>query len=255
MSNKGLYGAKILVDILKGHKLYSSLQKYNRDIIKATEGYVMQSDRNYDLTKKEASFWFDPGAVRNLPMSSNYPGNLPIQQDPRLDLVLYVPNYFSLLLINTLYRAQNINIEEQACGMGRLSFYLSKLGFEDFHLMDNFTQMPKTLLDALMGPAGIKYTLNDIGYKPTVLNLVGYTYFIKPVLPETELVIISDNTTLVIDDAEKGLMYRDHDLVKYSPLEGKVCLAEDVNGVGRAYCNKDKVDEFVAKLKQYRSDI
>ncbi len=159
-----------------------------------------------------------------------------------------------MLLINTLYsNRREVLIEEQAGGMGVLLFYLNKLGFANFTLIDNWTQLPKSLMESLLSSNGIVPHLTPPEQAPTIINLIGYTYFIKSIQPETELVICYNNTSLITRGEGESWMYRDGCLEKNSVMTNKVWLATDKYGLANAYCNKDKVEEFTAKLKQFEA--
>lgn len=245
------YGASLIIDSLKGQALYKSLEQYNILIDKACANFSFTSN-TYDVKNNQGSFWFDPRCVRDLAISHVYPKTLPVQKDKKFCLTLYAPNYFSLLLINTLYDNKDILIEEQAGGMGALLMYLNKLGYNNFNMIDNFTQLPKKLYDDFMVACNINPKLNDWECIPNIVNLIGYTYFIKPIKPETELVICYNNTSLMVQGDRENIMFRDQCLEKYSVLENKVWLASDKYGLANAYCNKDKLEEFYQKLEKYQ---
>lgn len=242
----------LMIDICKGWELFQNLEQYNYGIWKACEGYTFTSEE-YDLPNKKLSWWFDPRCVRDLAISHVYPKCLPIQHDSRLCLTLYAPNYFSLLLINTLFQEKGIIIEDQAGGMGRLLYYLRKLEFNSFNNIDNFTQLPQDLFEKLMQIGEVPYKLNNFECVPKILNLIGYTYFIKPIHPNTELVIVYNRPGLIKGENEQ-YQYANQSLENYTPMENKVHLAECKYGLAHAYCNKDKFEEFKRKLEKYRSE-
>ena len=255
MTKYNPYGPAIIVDSCKGDHIYNKLQPYNHTIFDACKGYTFVSDRMYDLQNFEASWWFDPRCVADLPISHVYPACLPVQHDARFSLVLYAPNYLGLLLTSVLYEnKKDIMIEDQAGGMGCFFYYLHLLGYKNFNLIENFSQMPQGLFENLIVKNNIPCILNDMQLTPTVLNLVGYTYFIKSIRKETELVITYNNTDLVIKGEDENRMYRDGCLTKNTLMENKVWLCQDKYGLANAWCNKDKLDEFVSKLERYKAE-
>lgn len=247
------YDFQLKIDTCKGFELFNNLSVHNGAIFRACKGFKFINSGTYDTSKKECSWWYDPMRIDSHPLSHTYPRTHPIQADPRLCLKLYAPNYFSLLLINTLYDNKDILIEEQAGGMGILLFYLSKLGFKNFSLIENWSQLPKELMESLLCTENIFPHLTPPEQIPEVMNLVGYTYLIKPIEEKTELVITYNNTDLVVKGEGEDLMYRNGCLEKYTIMQNKVKLATDIYGLANAYCNKDKVEEFTKKLERYKA--
>lgn len=249
------YGSAITIDSLKGNDLYSSLHQYNLEVFRSCKNFKF--GEGYQGKTDAASWWFNPKEVDNHPLSHLY--HLPIkthhvQKDPRFCLPLYAPNYFSLLLINTLYEdRKDVLVEEQAGGQGVLLFYLNKLGFKNFTLIDNWTQLPIELMQSLLYTADIYPHLTPPEKIPEIVNLIGYTYFVKPINPETELVITYNNTALVIKGEGETYMFRDQCLERYSIMQNKVWLATEKHGLANAYCNKDKVEEFTEKLRKFEA--
>lgn len=241
----------MIIDIFKGSQLYTDLIPHNGVILDACKGFEFTNGGTYDTTKRESSWWFNPLQVRQLPISHVYPNLLPVQEDPRLCLYLYAPNYMSLMLINRLYKGKDIIIEEQACGMGRLSFYLNKLGFNNFSFIDNFSQLCPELFQALTGK--LTHTLNDYEIVPDVLNLVGLPYFVKRVYPQTELVITYNRTNL-IEEMEGKLFYRPDENHYGGMLEmsDKVFLCKDKYDMTNVWCNANKYDEFKSKIEEFK---
>jgi len=247
------YSYQLKVDMLKGENLYKSLICENEKIDKVSKNYEFHSDA-YDVNKKMASWWFEPQKTNRLPSSIAYPYVTPVQKHSSLKLYLYYSNYFSLMLIDALYsEKKDILIEEQAGGRGDLLVYLKALGFANFNMIDNFTQLPKSLYEDMMKEINVQPKLNDFSCAPTVLNLVGLPYFIKSIHKETELVITYDNQWVVGKGEGESYHYKDGGHEKNTVMENKVWLATEVHGAANAYCNKDKVEEFYTKLEKYRS--
>lgn len=242
----------MIIDIFKGEQLYQNLKHLNPLIASACQGFHFIDGRPYDTTQNEASWWFDPMKVRNLAISHVYPECLEVQKDPRLCLNLYAPNYLSLLLINTLYPDKDTVIEDQAAGMGRLIFYLHKLGYKQFNAIEDFTQLPRALFQSNMDKNNIYCHLNVMGLVPKIVNLVGYTVFPKKIFLDTELVIVYNNEDIIIKGESTDLMYRTT-LENFQLLENKVFLCKDNYDLAKAYCNKEKYDEFKNKLREYEA--
>lgn len=249
-------GYQLVIDSCKGEELYRSLHQYNIHIFKSCNGFRFVHNKEVEPDKNESSWWFQPEKVDSHPLSHLYhlePNTHPVQKDPRFCLKLYAPNYFSLLLIHTLYSEdKNILIEEQCGGRGDLLFYLNKLGYNRFTLIENWSQLPKALMESLLSTHNIFPHLTPPEEDPKVVNLIGYTYFVKPINPNTELVITYNNTSLITRGEGESWMYRDGCLEKYSVMENKVWLATDKYGLANAYCNKNKVEEFIEKLLKYK---
>lgn len=247
---------QLVIDSCKGEELYRSLHQYNIAIFKSCNGFRFISSGEVNTNANQASWWFAPERVDTHPLSHLYhlnPNTHPVQKDPRFCLKLYAPNYFSLLLINTLYQEKkDILIEEQCGGRGDLIFYLSKLGFKDFTLIENWTQLPKALMESLLTTHNIFPHLTPPDKDPEVINLIGYTYFVRPIYAGTELVITYNNTSLITRGEGETFMYRDGCLEKYSLMKDMVWLATDKYGLANAYCKRDKVEEFTEKLKPYQ---
>lgn len=245
------YGYQLKIDMLKGENLYKSLIPENQKIDKVSKNFEFHSD-GYDVNKNQSSWWFDPKNTNRLPSSIAYPYVTAIQKHSFLKLYLYYSNYFSLMLIDALYsEKKDILIEEQAGGRGDLLVYLKALGFSNFHMIDNFTQLPKSLYENMMKEINVQPKLNDFSCVPIVLNLVGLPYFIKPINKETELVVTYDNQSLIGKGEGENYHYKDDGHEKNTVMENKVWLATESHGAANAYCNKDKVEEFTEKLRKY----
>lgn len=243
----------MVIDIFKGSRLYTDLKPHNNVILDVCKGFDFISNRKYDTTRSESSWWFSPKMIRQLPISHVYPKCLPVQEDPRMCLYLYAPNYLSLMLINKLYKGKDIIIEDQASGMGRLSFYLNKLGFQNFSFIDNFCQLCPELFSVFMFKTKMYYTLNDYTVVSDVLNLVGLPYFVKRIYPQTELVL-TYNRTCLIKEIDGKLFYRPdkHHYSGMLEMNNKVFLCKDQYDMMNVYCNADKYDEFKSKIEEFK---
>lgn len=238
----------MILDLFKGVELYQSLKPYTPSLNSVCKEFSFISHREYDVTKKEASWWFNPKEVNKLPISHVYPQCLEVQKDPRLCLNLYIPNYVSLLVINELYEDKNILIEDQAAGMGRLLFYLNKLGYNNFNAIESFDQLPEKLFMANILNNNIPCVLNDYSVVPEVVNLVGYTEFPKKIKLDTNLVITYNNVNLITKQNGDFVYNVDHST---AILKNKVFLCKDNYDLTKIYCNKEKYEEFKSKLEKF----
>jgi len=234
------------IDLFNGKDLFKSLANYNMAIanIAYTANYSDAND--YKVGEGGASFWFDPSQIRTTPTSRYYPLGHPVQLDTRLCLVLHVANYVSLLIINTLYaNTKDVLIEDMCCGMGNLVFYLSKLGFTNFSMVDNFTQIPYSMFDETMrliarSTPTFQCSVNDSTSSPKIINLVSYTSFLRSVIPDSadllmfSVPIMPGMGNLEIND---WMFYQEYCLLAY-----------DANQFMWIYCTKDKYQEFAEKL-------
>lgn len=236
------------IDIFKYPWIYLYLEKFNQDIrdICGRHTIIRRQSEKYDAHEGGSSWWFHPENIRDLHLPSTYPGKTPMFQEPRFNLQLYGANYPTLFLINELFsNRKNIVIEDYACGMGRLIYYLSKCGYKEFNCIEDFSQVAKCLLEDTLTTAGLSHRINNQTIQAQVVNIVGYTRYYKKI-----------NTCV-----ELYCMYSD---VDYSPtgieqlkLRDELCkkkyklLCWDKDDMIHAYCRCDKHSEFVAKLKPY----
>lgn len=236
----------MIINLLKGKELYRSLEQYNVDFNSCYNNVKFVHDRVYNTAYMEASWWFDPKMVRRLPLShlhTEQNPTLPIQREPDLCLNLYAPNYLFLLLINELYQnKKHILIEDRGGGMGALIFYLYKLGFNNFNMIENFSQLCPELFLRLMRNHSINCSLNRVDISPIAVNLVGYTQFMTGVYESIELFCIYNQDRLIkelnqrIDCGEKDLKF----------------LCRDKDNIIYAYCKKEKHEEFTQKIEKFK---
>lgn len=233
------------IDIFKNMTLYKNLEQYNKDIIEVCsrkQFHFAKGKKGYDVMKGGSSNWFDPTQFRECALTTSYPETDPITFNPKFNLILYAANYLALFLINLLYQdKRNTTIEDLCGGAGYLIFYLSKCGFNNLYMTENFTQVSPLLLSAIVRKANIKLHLNIETVEPTVINIVGYPWFEKDWNKSVELFCIypCDNMfkTIIPEIESKG--YK------------KLC--EDSDYLCLAYCREDKFNEFMEKIKSYES--
>jgi len=152
----------MIIDVFKDYNFFKNLESYNNDIRDVCKNYkFVREGEEYDLNNKIVSGWFDPDHVKDLYISEFYPKKVPLPYHPKFNLILHCYNYVSMYVINKLYSdRKDILIEDQAGGMGRFLYYLSKLGFSNFHNVDNFSQLCVSLFEDLMKKGSIQCKLN-----------------------------------------------------------------------------------------------
>ena len=232
------------IDIHKYSDPWDFLIKYNEDLFKvflSPEFHYGGPTSGYDVLRGGSSPWFDPAQFREAALTTSYPETDPRTRDKeRFPLFLYAPNYLPLFLINLLYEGKdNTSIEDLCGGAGRLVFYLAKLGFNNFYLAENFSQVSPHLLSAVMQEGDIDLKLNHSDVQPQVLILIGYPWIPKGFRESVELFCVypCDNMFKTIIPEIKEMGYKR--------------LCEDSDYMCLAYCREDKYDEFIEKIKHY----
>ena len=235
------------IRIFKNMEFWESLSKYNKDIIEVYN----------KIDKKDCTWWFDPNRVSDLEIRVNFSTNLlrltPNAINKRFKLIMHPSNYLTLWLINLLYSDnKDILIEDIYCGMGRLIFYLSKLGFTNFHAIDNFSQIKQYIFEALMKKGNIKnYRLNNeefgLAVFPKIINLVGYPFYFKPEGAKEKFPL---NCELVCMYPQLNIQKTFIEKILIPNNYVKLCSDEDTFQI--AYCNKDIYNKFYNKIKEYK---
>jgi len=249
------------INILKDITWINELEQYNKDILEVCDNYTFLSTP-YDTKKNEASYWFKPINYNRNPLSKTYPYPAIIQSRPEYKLIEYLPNYLSLFVIKELYSdRKKALIEDFGAGMGKLFFFLSKLGFTDFNIIENFSQLPKQLLLDMMSKGDYWPSINDLQASPVIVNNCGAPFtFITHGLDPDGLFLYKKPT-----DRYRGK--RDFSQLElicfYSNLEfeklaikilkpmGYSFLCEDNDNIGNVWCRNDKLEEFTEKLTPY----
>ncbi len=255
----------INIDVFKDNGLYRYLEQYNPIVEQIARSANYQKEGDYNVEQNEASFWFNPDKQRKTWFPQTYPKPHPIQEDIRLNLCMHCANCASILLINTLFQNRKyILIEDICCGMGNFIFYLSKLGFNNFAAIDNFSQLPKSMFTNLMKEGNIKYTLNDFENNPIVTNIIAFTKYVKRNVISKERMIVDGQDhihevygpEIIPDSIELFLTYypinpgnnnlhidNDKFFERFTPL------SKDSYGMIYGYCRNDKYNEFQEKLQ------
>jgi len=227
------------IDIFKTN-LFEDLKQYNQEIIDVCDRHKIEKfgdGRNFDTS----NWWFDPRNINKLHLTSTwkergeiiYPEPNPIVYDKKYCLILYVPNYLTLFLVNKLFSDKNILFEDLGCGLSQVSFYLSKLGFKNFSFVENFKHLTKALFYDFMISNNIIFMLNAEDTKPTVTNIVGHHPYPKEIIRSNELFITYQKDELV-------------DM--FDHLDGYRFLCEDQDCLSKAYAREDKYEEFKERL-------
>ena len=233
----------MIIDVFNADSPFEHLKQYNELVIRAWDKVTQLDGARYvyrsDPTK-EVSSWFNPHNVSKLPFTKHYPKLIPLNHDPKFSLLDNRPNYVSIFLINALYRdRKDVVIEDVCCGSGRFTFYLSKLGFSNFSLFDDFSQMLPELLTSLVD--GIGYELNGSVkvVRPVVSNQVAYPYIVRDYTDSLELVCIYNNENLldgIISHLAEAGDYR--------------LLCSDRDDLMSCFVRGDKFDEFYDIIKK-----
>lgn len=243
------------IDIFKNN-IFNDLVQYNSTIIQITKKETFDSEK--------ISNWFNPKYCNLIPLARSYPEVEEFQLSPNWNLVMTLPNYVSLFVISKLYKDNTGILIEDACsGMGVLPFYLSKLGFGNFHIIENFSQIESSFLTKLLNTTGSTYQVNVIDTKPTVVNLACFPMYPKkldgagnPFFAFTRYIEFVDNQeripTCIEDSIELFIMYKNQLYLKNELLRKDfVYLGTDTNAMMFIYCRKNKYDQFYNTLKEY----
>lgn len=232
------------IDIHKYSDPWTDLKRYNEDIVevfKRPDFHYGGGSSGYDTLRGGSSPWFDPSQFRQAALTTSYPEIDPRTADEeRFPLILYAPNYLPLFLLNLIYKGKdNTSIEDLCGGAGRLVFYLSKLGFNNFYLAENFSQVSPHLLAALMIKGNIDLKLNHSDVQPQVSVLIGYPWIPKGFRKSIELFCVypCDNMFKTIIPEIKAMGYKR--------------LCEDSDYMCLAYCREDKYTEFMTRIQEY----
>jgi hypothetical protein len=258
----------MIINILKDSSLYKNLEKYNSVIRQISSKYTFK--HGPDPSKGEATEWFDPDKYREAPLSRTYPRIAPEQWKKEYCLIFYLPNYVPLFLINTLYQdRKDVLFEDFGAGAGRLFFYLSKLGFTNFHDIDNFDMLPKSFFEEMMTAGDIKYHLNDLSLQPVIVHNASTPFYYVTHGLDKEGIFKSASTHkpnpyIDVEWAEKHRNLTELELIcfytnreweelAYKILEpqGYRFLCRDGDDMGVAWCREDKYKEFKERLEPY----
>jgi len=224
-----------------------SLKVHNQFIIDVCDRHII-NPFGLGNTNGHSCWWYDPRGQNKLHLTSSYrklgaivfPEPDPKVYEDRFCLIMYVPNYPSLFVINKLYEdRKDVLVEDWGSGLSQICYYLTKLGFKNISLIENFQYLAKELFFDFWDSTGIKYLHNDMATHPTVINLVGHHPMPKWYQESCELYCIYEKDTLIAD---------------FESLQGYKRLCRDSDGLTNFYARNDKYDEFKAKLEPYKVD-
>jgi hypothetical protein len=230
----------MIIDVFKTD-LFNKLKEHNNELVNIFDRVCINRNNKYYYRQdptQEVSHWFNVYKMNTNPLPKHYPNIIPLNFDPKFCLLENYPNYVSLFLVNLLYDDKDIIIEDVCSGPGKFAFYLSKLGFKNFSLIDNFSQIRPEFLYETMKADGIVYKLNAPldEIKPIVTNQVSYPAVVRETYPTTELMcmysIMTERRDFLCKNGYKLLCTDSDDMM--------ICLAR-----------ADKHDEFTNKLRPF----
>jgi hypothetical protein len=234
----------MIINIFKDMQLWKDLAYYNMELIRASRYFQYnEAEKEYDLPNNKISRWFDPRFIKEMPTSRTYPNIDPKQLEEKYCLVLYNANYLNLFLISKLYNdRKDILIEDIGSGIGHLLVYLKKLGFDQFTIKENFSQMTEHCLRTYLDYFKINFELNNPNSNSRVMNNSG--------VPDSSVFNLDNKNNL-----ELITCYTNNSLEKiaedYFVRNGFKFLCRDIDNFSFAYCKENLYDNFKNKLKDY----
>jgi len=233
----------MIVNYFKDKSLWEKLEKYNTYLMIVSNAFTYRS-HNFELKKEEVSDWFYPPKVKYNSVGRSFPNSHEASKNPDFKLYLNLSSYLVVFLLDILYNGKrDVLIEDVGAGDGKLEYYLDKIGFNNFHLIENFQELPIKLLNANL--KGIPYKLNDIQntFPIVVINSGSYSASNDITLrwpPSIELAICYTHENFDCEEFYKRLEYW-----------GYKFLCRDVHNLAIAFAKYDKYEEFMEKLKPY----
>ena len=224
----------ILIDVFRDD-FFKNLEQYNEVLIDALGKHKFNNEGINHV-------WFSPIGVHNQPLTTDEDGvPSPLVKDPKFNLFLYCANYPALFVINLLYNERkSVLVEDFPCGSGNFIYYLSKLGFDNFSLIDDFTQVKKEVFDDAMKLVCGGRVINDYRAEPIVLNSVGLPWFYRRLPLSAELICIYPHKNFL------------ESFIPHMKQRGYKELCWDSDKLQVFLCRPDKYDEFSAKIAQYK---
>jgi hypothetical protein len=244
----------LTIDVFKDKEFFGNLSKHNKEI-KST---ILEIIEDFDFAGGHR--WANPDTQHLNPLSRSYPLIDKIQWEERWNLILNLVNYPSLFVINELYKdKKDILIEDVCSGIGYFVFYLNKLGFNNFSLVDNFIELPSCSIQYVMKKWNLNYILNDINAKPIVVNQCGFPYYprqIKHNIHYFENEHMStykkdQHTPYFGEQIELFCSYQRSGLPS-QVIGNLIPVAVDKDEILGVYCREDKYDEFYKLLEPYK---
>lgn len=233
----------MILDIVRHYHVFKPLESHNQFIKNFSYRWKYNNaGEEYNFKNRIISAWFNPDNVRNLGLSRTYPNMDKCQYRQEYCLSLHCSNYLGLFLIATLYKGRyDVLIEDVGGGQGWWFFYLNKMGFKNFHLWDNFSQLSEECALDFIRNAQLNVQINKAELNPIISQNVGVPAF------------INRKTTI---DTELIICYTNHSLEKTAEnltKEGFTFLCKDTDDLAFAYCRSDKYEQFKKELEPYVS--
>ena len=219
------------INYFKDMSFWNSLEKHNNYLLDVNRSDTYNKD--YDLSLLN----------RTLPSARSYPHEDPnVVKDPRYFLALNSSYYMMLFLINKLYDNKKVLIEDVGSRDGKFTYYLSKLGFSNFNIVEDFKYPTEASLRRTM--QGVPFDLNNFYTEPTIVaNASRFDISRDIALRWTYSMELVMGYTHEFYDCQY--------FIERAGRWGFKPLCRDFNDLSVAYCLEIKYDEFKDKLKEY----
>lgn len=179
--------------------------------------------------------WFKPDLLPHNPQPRPFENDLKFKMSSKFVLQDHFPGYIFIFLMDLLYSdRKDVLIEDVCCGIGRTELYLKHLGFNNFHMVDDFSQIRKESLETFMIEGQINYRLNEPNVNPDISYISGYPTFPKEVNDSIEFFCHYSNPAITKQLCESGLL----------ASKGFIHLCTDVDNFMLAWCKQDKFEKF-----------
>jgi hypothetical protein len=243
------------IDIFKSN-LFTFLEKNNQALKEITSDVDWKFDPAMGLVLgHKISTWFNPNTINLNPLPDEYPIPRQHQHDKKWNLILNIPNYTSLFVINELYKHNKyVHIEDACCGMGNLAFYLMQLGFYNFSFIDNWSQCPEFMLERVLAKNIGNYAINYIDSYCEIINFSSYIYYPRHIRGKD--IFFSDGKEDKIYINKRTELFCSYMKLPHivNPLiedYNFTFLCSDKDETMHIYCRKDKYEEFKQKLEPF----
>jgi hypothetical protein len=231
------------INIIKDPSFFESLKYLNQKIEGLSSNFTYNKPgEEYDLPNGRISLWFNPKNVRDLGLSRTYPHMDACQYRPEYSLIIHCSNYLALFLMKQLYSSRkDVLFEDVGAGMGWLYLYLQALGFNNFHSVDNFSQISEKACRFFSDAHNLNVRFNQLDLTPIISNNVAC-----PLMPRftsgLELIINSTNPSAV------------EYLKSNADKNNFQFLCVDSDNLTISYCREDKYREFSCILERYKDE-
>lgn len=181
---------------------------------------------------------------RELPSAKSYPFPDPnVVNDTRYCLALPSVYYMMLFLISKLYEPKKNPLIENVSGYdGRFEYYLSKFGFNNFNIIDDFKYPTEDITRRTL--AGIPFDLNNFFTEPTIV-INGARF------DRTRDIALRWTYSMELVMGYTHEFYDGQYFIERASRWGFKPLCRDFNDLAVAFCREDKYEEFVKKIKEY----